>query len=145
MLCVAMALTLCALPAVSFGGFRRAPVTPGRNSKGGFADFDPSMLSGGSHHAIDLSRFEKGDVVLPGIYNLDVFLNRSWVGRINVRFAAPKAGANARPCITPRMMKRLGLKPRHDVPGFGQPGACVQIERPDLRRQLAFRPGRPAT
>ncbi len=93
----------------------------------GFADFDPGMLSGGSHNAIDLSRFDKGNVVLPGLYNLDVYMNRNWVGRMNVRFVAPRPGASALPCITPDMMNRMGLKPNRDAPTFGQPGTCTKI------------------
>ncbi len=124
---VALTSALCAHPAVSLAASAAARGAD-TNTEGGFSDFDPSMLSGGSRHAIDLSRFEKGDVVLPGIYNLDVFLNRGWIGRINVRFVAPKPGASALPCITPQMMDRMGLKPSHDVPGFGQDGACTQIE-----------------
>src|SRR6185312_5341657 len=61
----------------------------------GFADFDRSMLAGAGHGTADLSRFEHGNPVLPGIYNLDVYLNKNWAGRMDVRFAAPSKDANA--------------------------------------------------
>lgn len=82
-------------------------------AEGGFANFDRSMLAGAGRGTADLSRFEHGNPVLPGIYNLDVYLNRNWVGRMDVRFAAPSADANANgvPCISTELLDRMGLAP----------------------------------
>lgn len=80
-------------------------------AEGGFANFDRSMLAGAGRGTADLSRFEHGNPVLPGVYNLDVYLNRNWVGRMDVRFAAPSADANAVPCLSTELLDRMGLAP----------------------------------
>lgn len=91
--------------------------------------FDRSMLAGSSARNLELSRFEKGASVLPGTYNVDVYLNHQWLGRMNVRFVAPSPDANALPCLTRKMISRMQL----DVPPIkyqaklSQPGACVQL------------------
>lgn len=116
--------------------------------KDSFTDFDPSMLSGGSHNAINLSRFEQGNVVFPGIYNLDVYMDRKWIGRMNVRFAARAPGASALPCFTPELMDRMGLEPAKGWPRSDPPGRCVHIgqllpdaratfDQPDLRLDIS--------
>src|SRR5690348_681049 len=63
-----------------------AGATADLGASAGFADFDRSMLAGNGGNTADLSRFERGNPVLPGIYNLDVYLNNIWIGRMNVRF-----------------------------------------------------------
>ncbi|GAB3028296.1 fimbrial biogenesis outer membrane usher protein [Oleiagrimonas citrea] len=145
---VAMTSVLLGLSNASLAAAAGPASAANTSAEGGFADFDPSMLSGGSHNAIDLRRFERGAVVLPGIYNLDVYLNRDWVGRLNVHFIAPKPGASALPCITPELMDRMGLKPAEGAPAFGPDHACMQIEQlvpgahahfdqPDLRLDIS--------
>lgn len=94
-------------------------------------EFDSGMLAGATHHAIDLSRFEQGVIVLPGTYNVDVYLNQQWKGRMNVRFAAPKPDANAKPCLTPDLITRLGLARQLDdaaTAQLAQAGTCVQLD-----------------
>ncbi|MDA3913131.1 FimD/PapC N-terminal domain-containing protein, partial [Oleiagrimonas sp.] len=118
------------------------------NPDSGFADFDSSMLSGGARSAVNLSRFEHANPVLPGIYNLDVYMNHKWVGRVNVRFSALTPGASARPCITQDMLDRMGLQPAKGTPQLGRAGTCVQIgqiipdaqahfDQPDLRLDIS--------
>lgn len=63
------------------------------------ASFDRSMLSGAGHRTDDLSRFEHGNPVLPGNYNIDIYLNNTWVTRHDVRFAASAGQASASACI----------------------------------------------
>lgn len=109
---------------------------------GGFAEFDRSMLAGGAKNAADIARFEHGNPVLPGIYNLDVYVNRNWVGRIDVRFAAPAPDASAVPCATRDLLDRMGLTPTKadsaTVAGLQSPDACVQLSNliPDAKLSL---------
>src|SRR6185312_3967394 len=65
-----------------------APAHAATAASGGFADFDRTMLAGGGRNAADLARFEHGNPVLAGTYNLDVYVNQNWIGRLDVRFAA---------------------------------------------------------
>lgn len=100
---------------------------------GGFAEFDRSMLAGGDSNAAELARFAHGNLVLPGIYNVDVSVNQNWIGRLDVRFAAPTPGASAVPCIDQRLLDRMGLAPvKSATTATAQlktPGACVQLQQ----------------
>ena len=98
---------------------------------GGLAEFDRSMLAGGGRDATDIARFEHGNPVLPGIYNLDVYVNRNWVGRLDVRFAVQATGTSAVPCISADLLDRMGLAPSKSanaaVAQLKSPDACVQL------------------
>jgi len=97
----------------------------------GFAEFDRGMLPSGGKNAADIARFEHGNPVLPGTYNLDVYVNRNWIGRLDVRFAATAPNASALPCVTADLLYRMGLAPADPdadaVVRLKSPGACVQL------------------
>ncbi len=121
----------------------------GASAEGSFANFDRSMLAGAGHGTADLSRFEHGNPVLPGIYNLDIYLNKHWVGRMDVRFAAPAANTNAVPCVDSRLLDRMGVAPAKTATaaaaaaklassaciGLGDliPGATLTVDMSSLR------------
>lgn len=73
------------------------------------ASFDRDLLPGAGRNTSDLSRFERGAVIVAGTYRADVFLNGAWVGRNDVRFASPSPDANAIPCVTKALIGQLGL------------------------------------
>ena len=73
------------------------------------AQFDMTLLAGGAQQSADLSRFERGNVVMPGVYRLDLYLDGSWTGSTDVRFQAPQPDASAEPCMTPELLGILGL------------------------------------
>lgn len=73
------------------------------------ASFDRNMLPGQGTRTNDLSRFEHGNVVLPGVYRTDIFLNNVRVGSSDVRFASPSPDAPAVACLTRAMFDQLGL------------------------------------
>ncbi|MBS0383367.1 MAG: fimbrial biogenesis outer membrane usher protein [Proteobacteria bacterium] len=107
-----------------------------------YVEFDRGMLAGGGSNAADLARFEQGDTVLPGIYSLDVYSNQNWIGRMDVRFAAPAPSANAVPCVTPELLDRIGVAPADPgstaVAQLKSPDACVQLSSliPDAKLSL---------
>ena len=94
--------------------------------------FDRSMLPGAGQGTTDLSRFERGNMVLPGLYRLDVFLNGNWVGRGDVRFAAPTPEASAQPCMDATLLAQIGWADRKwpaDIQArLADPKACVAID-----------------
>jgi outer membrane usher protein len=92
---IALALLACTAHA--------APTAPAD------AQFDMSLLAGGSQQPVDLSRFERGNVVTPGVYRLDLHMDGAWSGKTEVRFAAPAPDASAVPCFTAAMLDVLGL------------------------------------
>ena len=108
----------------------------------GLAEFDRSMLAGGDSNAADLARFAHGNLVLPGIYNVDVSVNQNWIGRLDVRFAAPAPDASAVPCVDQRLLDRMGLVPAKfatdAMPQLKTPSACVQLEQLIPGAKLAY-------
>ena len=49
---------------------------------------------------IDLSRYSRGNPVVPGTYDADVWLNGAWQVRRSVRFGANDATSDATPCLS---------------------------------------------
>lgn len=107
LLCVAIVGVLMSWNTLALAA---APAATGADASAAVdANFDRSMLSGAGNNTGDLSRFERGNVVLPGVYRTDIFLNNAWVGRGDVRFAEPTPDAAAIPCFTKAMFEQLGL------------------------------------
>ena len=101
------------------------------DASGADASFDPSLLSGARQNAPDLSRFERGNPVLPGVYNVDIYLNNAWAGRRDIRFAAPSGQASATPCVDLKLLNQLDLHPEklgvQLQAALADPSACVSI------------------
>lgn len=72
-------------------------------------EFDSSFLAPGSSRNVDISRFDRGNVVLPGNYSVDVFVNQNWVGRLQVPFKVGEEGANAQACFDKRLLEVMGV------------------------------------
>lgn len=70
--------------------------------------FDSQFLLGPDGRSIDVSRFEKGNPVVPGQYLVDVIVNGNWVGRQAVKFG-PRNGLNAALCFDRKLAERIGL------------------------------------
>lgn len=93
--------------------------------------FDRSMLAGAGSNTTDLSRFEHGNPVLPGSYNVDIYLNNGWVGRRDVRFASATPDTSATPCLDRQLLDQLGLHPANlsaeRVNELANPATCVSL------------------
>ena len=70
-------------------------------------EFNPAFLQGGSQ--VDVSRFSRGNPVLPGDYMVDLQINGKWMGRTSVRFIAQPDSDIALPCIDRALIGRIGL------------------------------------
>jgi len=140
----ALALACGAAFATSFWptSARAAAADASANPGGGFVEFDRSMLAGGGKDAADIARFEHGNPVLPGLYDLDVYVNGNWIGRLDVRFAMPAPNASALPCVNKDLMNRMGLVPVNAdtaaVAKLQSADACVQLSEliPDAKLSL---------
>jgi outer membrane usher protein len=88
-------------------------------------EFNPAFLQGGSK--VDVSRFSKGNPVLPGDYTVDLQVNDKWVGHATVRFIAQPNSDIALPCIDRALIDRFGLD-------FEKLAASAQAE---LRKSLS--------
>ncbi len=128
-LCVAIAVVFPLTSYAAAGGGHDRPKRAASAEEVASAGFDSEMLAGTSARDMDLKRFERGATVMPGTYNVDIYLNKQWVGRMDVRFTAPAPDANALPCLTRKMISRMQLKvdPIASQKKLSQPGACVQL------------------
>ncbi|MCI0152338.1 fimbrial biogenesis outer membrane usher protein [Paraburkholderia sediminicola] len=75
-------------------------------------EFDRSLLRLDSSQAVDLSRFAKGNVVLPGIYDVDLYANGDWIGRADVPFRQMRdslKNTDAQACFDRNLLERMGV------------------------------------
>lgn len=72
-------------------------------------EFNATFLRGGPAQQVDISRFQRGNPVLPGDYFVDLHVNGKWVGRSSVRFIAQPDGDIAQPCIERTLIEQIGL------------------------------------
>lgn len=70
-------------------------------------EFNPAFLQGTTK--VDVSRFSRGNPVLPGDYTVDLQVNDKWMGRASVRFIAQPNSDIALPCIDRPLVDRIGL------------------------------------
>ena len=130
-LCVAIAGALFGLNAPSHAA--AAAAASGADASAAIdANFDRSLLSGAGNNTNDLSRFERGNVVMPGVYRTDIFVNNAWVGRADVRFASPSTDAPAIACLTKAMFEQFGLpmqklSAEQQAKLVNDAGSCVAI------------------
>ncbi|MCA8093638.1 fimbrial biogenesis outer membrane usher protein [Burkholderia anthina] len=98
-------------------------------------EFDEGFFPSGSSVTNDLSRFEKGNSVLPGTYNVDIYVNDNWIGRADVPFKASEAtrSGDARACFDKLLLTRVGIDLAKLAPetaeALAAPGACLPLER----------------
>ncbi|MBB1200325.1 outer membrane usher protein FimD [Enterobacteriaceae bacterium 89] len=75
--------------------------------------FNPAFLSDDAAGVADLSRFEKGHQQPAGVYRVDIWRNDEFIGSQDLTFTpaegAPPAAGGLAPCITPALLKRLGV------------------------------------
>ena len=97
-------------------------------------EFDAGFLAPGSSQGIDLSRFNKGNVVAPGKYSVDLLVNDGWIGRTDVSFRREHGaadGASAQPCFGKRELERAGVDlkklPADVLERLTDVGTCLPI------------------
>ena len=105
--------------------------------KGPTVKFNTAFIQGTDEPA-DLKEFLRGNSVLPGVYRVDVYVNRVLSGRNDVRFTQNPASGLIEPCLTLEMLQAFGLDMArlHNDASLAvdlQPGACF-----DLAAQVEF-------
>lgn len=73
------------------------------------AEFDSAFLIGDAQK-VDISRFKYGNPVLPGEYNVDVYVNGQWFGKRRMFFKALESNKNAVTCFTGNTLAEYGVK-----------------------------------
>ncbi len=104
------AIAPAAAPAPAPAALTAAPApatAPMQTAAAAPVEFDSAFLRGGAQ--VDVSRFSRGNPVLPGDYLVDLEINGKWVGHASVRFVAQPNSDIAQPCIERTLLARLGL------------------------------------
>ena len=112
-----------------------APVSPAAADPGPAAAVDPSPAMGAiefnnafSAANTDVSRFEKGNPVLPGTYRADIYLNEASVDRRDVTFRAVEGSDVAQPCFSYEALSQLGVDMSKLDPAVAVEGnSCIKI------------------
>src|ERR1700755_1214517 len=95
-----LAWTLCASAAA-------APAEPSASPEA--VEFDDQFLRQPGGPAIDLSRFNKGNVALPGFYTAELYANEGWIGRVQLQLR--QVGREVQPCFDRALVERIGVDP----------------------------------
>jgi len=106
-----------ALAAAGLAGFSTAPLyaaAVARAAPQSSYHFDASLFRAGAISAQALARFNQPDAVQPGEYTLDVYVNKRFVAREDIRFAPEPsypdaASAPVIPCISREQWLRFGV------------------------------------
>jgi outer membrane usher protein len=72
-------------------------------------EFASEFLVTGGGQSVDLSRFEAGSMVPPGVHEVDVFVNQNRIGRAQVRFESRPEMADAEPVFDRDLLERIGV------------------------------------
>ncbi|PRG36935.1 fimbria/pilus outer membrane usher protein [Burkholderia multivorans] len=92
-------------------------------------EFESAFLQGAG--AIDVSRYGRGNVVRPGRYTPDIYVDGRWVGRADVPFKAAPNTPDAQPCFDRALLDRIGVDrarlPKDIRATFEQEEACLRI------------------
>ncbi len=73
-------------------------------------EFNPAFFpDGASGQQVDVSKFSQGNIVLPGSYRTDVYLNGQWIGRETLEFIAAQGRDSAQMCLERDALLRFGI------------------------------------
>jgi outer membrane usher protein len=109
-----------------------AAASPAAEPAASQVEFNPAFLQGGSK--VDVSRFSRGNPVLPGDYVVDLQINGKWVGRTSIRFIAQPDSDIALPCVDRTIIERIGLDVERLSPAArselrkAQSAGCVDLK-----------------
>lgn len=71
--------------------------------------FDIEAFTSGVITAVDISRFNTGNVLAPGAYRVDVVLNRQSAGRREISFVSGDGQDDVQPCVSAVELAQLGV------------------------------------
>ncbi|MCL6239072.1 fimbrial biogenesis outer membrane usher protein [Acinetobacter sp. ANC 5033] len=95
------------------------------------AEFDSAFLIGDAKK-IDVERFKFGNPILPGEYNLDVYVNGNWFGKHRIVFKALDNKENAFTCFSENSLIQYGVKPdalKKTADALPNVAPCQKIEQ----------------
>ena len=73
------------------------------------SEFNSDFLSGDAKK-IDINRFNYSNAILPGSYNVDVYINGNWFGKHQIVFKNFENDKNAYTCFSSKQLLEYGIK-----------------------------------
>ncbi|MEJ8812456.1 fimbria/pilus outer membrane usher protein [Variovorax ureilyticus] len=120
-------LAHCILMAL--GTLPAGPLLAAPSSAPQKVEFSPGFL-GNSARNIDLSRFERGNPMLPGEWRVDLYVNQYLASRERVVFRADDAKDQAQPCFDRAQLAAMGVDTlKLEAAGADLGGDCLNLER----------------
>jgi outer membrane usher protein len=93
-----------------------------------YVQFDTSFLKAAGQ-TVDLSRFDHGNVVFPGVHTVTIAVRNGWQGQRDVLFKVPTGQSTAAPCFDRSMLQAMGVNfaklPKDRLARIHAPGAVV--------------------
>ncbi len=92
-------------------------------------EFEGGFLRDGG--AIDVSRYQRGNVVRAGVYSPDIYVDGNWVGRVELPFKSAPNTPDAQPYFDKALLDRIGVDltrlPADVRAALDQPGTTMRI------------------
>jgi len=113
------------------------PATLEPASGGAVVEFSSAFT--GSSQSVDVSRFERGNPVLPGNYNVDIYVNEGRIARKSIDFRTAEGSQTAHPCFDYATLVQLGVDiGRLDPQVVNAKNTCITVDNihPDARAQV---------
>lgn len=137
---------ICALLLTSLAGWQSNAHADGGTPEAlqvAQVEFEGGFLNN-SAGTVDLSKFQRANVVQPGTYSVDLYVEQNWVGRASVPFKAVPGTADAQPCFNEALLKQAGVNlgklPHHVKVSLAEPDACIRLGQaiPDASTSFDF-------
>lgn len=122
-----VAVLVMSMFAVAGTGIPSKVSAKGEDSR---VEFDTIFLRTDPGQGVDVSRFERGNPVPPGVHVVDVYMNDLRVARKDVRFAAASGQASAQACLSRQLLESLGvdLSQANGAWKAERDGECIDLE-----------------
>ncbi len=143
---VSLLIASCTLSSLTWSATVSGPAAIGASNT---LVFDSRFLAGETGK-VDISNFQKSNPVLAGNYRVDLYANKRWIGREDIRFRAEKDQTVAAPCFTIAQLQRYGVDISKFDPSlklaknecrpidFFMPQASYDFDGSDLRLDLSI-------
>ncbi|MFC0398163.1 fimbria/pilus outer membrane usher protein [Paraburkholderia rhizosphaerae] len=105
------ALVLSIVAASAYGSVTAVAEPTGATPGVADVQFNEQFLLAQDGTRVDIARFNKGNVALPGTYKSELYVNEVWRGRVDVKLG-DVGGGRVEPCFDNELLQRVGVDMR---------------------------------
>ena len=119
-------------PPILIAGVFFSTLLPASAAPHAMMSFDSGVFTSSSSSQVDLSRFDKGNILLAGTSRVDVTINQSSLGRQDITFNVLAGEESAVACLDRAKLVQFGVDPDKVARGVASLGeVAVPRELPD--------------